>query len=80
MAIVRATYLMTVGLDIDDSDPAVGNAITLFQRAHTALANNQTYLAIPSPTQAQAVAQVAALTRQVDGVIRFLLNQVRHDR
>jgi hypothetical protein len=49
------------------------NVVTLLQRAQTALTNNQTFLAIASPTQAQAVAQVQALTRQVDGLIRFLL-------
>lgn len=51
------------------------NQQTLQQRAATALTNNQTFLAIASPTQAQAVAQVQALTRQVDGLIRFLLGQ-----
>jgi len=53
----------------------VQNQETLEQRARTALANNQAYLALAAPTQAQAVAQVAALTRQVDGLIRFLLGQ-----
>jgi hypothetical protein len=49
------------------------NLATLLQRAQAALVNNNTYLAIPSPTQAQAITQVAALTRQVDGLIRFLV-------
>lgn len=52
---------------------AGANQETLRQRAQTALTNNQTFLAIASPTQAQAVTQVQALTRQVDGLIRFLL-------
>lgn len=49
------------------------NQQALQQRAQTALTNNQSFLAIAAPTQAQAVAQVQALTRQVDGLIRFLL-------
>lgn len=51
------------------------NQAALQQRAQAALTNNVTYLAIPSPTNAQAVTQVSALTRQVDGIIRLLLNQ-----
>ncbi|HTR71908.1 MAG TPA: hypothetical protein VMH41_16990 [Mycobacteriales bacterium] len=49
------------------------NAATLRSRAAFALANNATYLGIASPTQGQAIAQVAALTRQTDGIIRLLL-------
>jgi hypothetical protein len=54
---------------------AGANMQTLQQRAQTALTNNQAYLAIVNPTTAQAVTQVAALTRQVDGLIHFLLGQ-----
>ena len=56
------------------SDPNAGtNYQALYTKAPAALANNITYLAIPTPSQAQAVAQVAALTRQVNAVIRILL-------
>lgn len=51
------------------------NRATLVTRANNALEANTTYLSLPSPTQTQAVAQVAALTRQVDGLIRFALNR-----
>lgn len=53
-----------------------GNTATqaqIIQAAQTALSNNQTFLGIASPTNAQAVAQIQALTRQVDGLIRFLV-------
>lgn len=50
------------------------NRDQLSQRAQTAITNNDAYLAIPSPTQAQAVTQVAALTRQMNGLLRFNLN------
>lgn len=47
------------------------NQDTLRQQADQALANNATYLGITSPTNAQVVAQVRALTRQVDALIRL---------
>lgn len=50
------------------------NQQIIVQHAAAALANNASYLAIGSPSQAQAVAQVGALTRQVNGLIRFLTN------
>lgn len=56
--------------------PAAGspaaNAQTLLQRAQQALANNATFLANASPTNAQIATQVKALTRQINGVIRLL--------
>jgi hypothetical protein len=64
----------TVTVTPDPGSPA-DNALTLLSRAQAALANNAAYLAIPSPTQAQAITQVGALTRQVDGLIRFALTQ-----
>lgn len=56
-----------------DQQIAGVNVAFLFTRAQTALTNNAAYLAIPSPTQAQAGAQVQSLTRQVDGLIRLAL-------
>jgi hypothetical protein len=52
---------------------AGANEQALRQRAQTALANNQAFLGLAAPTNAQAVAQVQALTRQVNGLMRFLL-------
>jgi hypothetical protein len=47
------------------------NAATLQAQARTALAANTTYLAAGAPTTAQAVAQVRALTQQVNALIRL---------
>lgn len=45
-------------------------------KAPNALANNSAFLALSAPTQAQAVAQVTALTRQMNAVIRILLGML----
>lgn len=53
-----------------------GNRRTLEERAQQALAVNAAYLALATPTQAQAGAQVKALTRQVQALIRLQLGQL----
>ena len=50
---------------------AVTNTAALQQAAQAALDNNITYLAVATPTAAQVEAQVGALTRQVDALIRL---------
>lgn len=52
------------------------NRETLHRQAAAALESNATYLAITSPTAAQSAAQVKALTRQVQALIRLTLNQM----
>lgn len=52
------------------------NRTTIQTQAKTALANNRTYLAIATPTTAQMRAQIDALTRQNQGIIRLLLNEL----
>lgn len=47
------------------------NAATLTAKAKTALTNNNTFLAIASPTNTDIVAQVKALTRQVNALIKL---------
>lgn len=53
-----------------------GNRTTLEQQAATALANNKSFLAIATPTTAQITAQVKALTRQNNALIRLTLGRL----
>jgi hypothetical protein len=52
------------------------NRETIEERAIAALANNAAFIDLASPTNAQAVAQVKDLSRQVNGIIRILLNRL----
>jgi hypothetical protein len=58
------------------AETAQTNTNTIRSRAATALTTNATFLAIASPSTAQVATQVKALTRQCDGVIRLMLNQL----
>jgi hypothetical protein len=55
------------------SDTRNPNRAAIELQARTALDGNRTFLAIATPTQAQSLAQIRALTRQNQGVIRLLL-------
>lgn len=50
--------------------------LTLRMQALTALQSNRDFLAIVSPTNAQTLAQVKALSRQMNGAVRMLLGQL----
>ena len=50
-----------------------GNRTTLTDRAATALQGNRDFLALASPTQADALAQIKDLTRQSTALIRLML-------
>lgn len=52
------------------------NESTIRQRADAALQANRDFLALASPTNAQTLAQVKALTRQNNGLIRLILNRL----
>lgn len=52
------------------------NEETLRTQAHTALQANRDFIAIVTPTNAQVLAQVKALSKQSNGVIRMLLAQL----
>ena len=55
---------------------AVVNADTLRTRANVALTANAAYLALGAPTTAQAVAQVALLTKECNAMIRLALSSL----
>lgn len=52
------------------------NKRSLEAKANTALTANATYIAIASPTTAQNTAQIKALTRQNNALIRLLLKKL----
>lgn len=52
------------------------NDETIRQQALDALTTNRTYIARQSPTAAQNTAQIQALTRQVNGLIRLVLGRL----
>jgi len=56
--------------------PEDSNRRTIEQQAAAALEDNRTYLAIGSPTNAQNLAQIRALTRQINGLIRLQLQDL----
>lgn len=56
-------------------DSAV-NADAVIAAAQQALVVNRAFVANASPSNAQVLAQTKALSRQVNGIIRLLLNQL----
>lgn len=59
--------------DVTTAQAAQTTQALIVARALAALAANADYLARPTPTTAQALAQVGRLTRQVNGLIRYAL-------
>ncbi len=52
------------------------NRDDLLTKAANALAGNVAYIALATPTNAQIAAQVKALTRQVDAIIRLVAGRL----
>lgn len=52
------------------------NRAVLVGQAEDALVGNRTFLALSSPTNAQTLAQVKALTRQMNAVIRLAVGDL----
>ncbi|QOT19748.1 hypothetical protein [Paenarthrobacter sp. YJN-5] len=48
----------------------------LLSKMQTALAGNVEFLNLAAPTQAQSLAQIKALTRQVNAAMRYLTNNL----
>lgn len=62
----------TVPVEVPDD---LTNRATIQQQAAQALEANRLFLAIAAPTNAQSLAQIRALTRQNQRLIRLALNQ-----
>jgi hypothetical protein len=58
------------------ADAMDANRVRLLEQAQAALAANRDFLALASPTNAQTLAQVKALTRQTNAVIRLLVGDL----
>ena len=58
------------------ANDALANQAALLQKAANAIANNITFLGLGTPTNAQVLAQVQALTRQVDALIRVVADEL----
>jgi hypothetical protein len=74
-AVVRQESIRPVERAMFQMPTGQTNAGAVRAKLQQALTANATYLA-GSPTQGQAVAHIAALTRQVNGVLRLLLGQL----
>jgi hypothetical protein len=59
-------------LHSEDTDPN-GNENTLREQAAQAIAVNKAFVALAAPTNAQTLAEVKALARQVNALIRLQL-------
>lgn len=60
---------------LDQAATEQTNETTIRDKATQALADNKTFLALSSPSNAQVVAQVKALTRQNNALIRLVLRR-----
>jgi hypothetical protein len=55
---------------------AGANRVTIESQVAAAITANKAYVALASPTNAQTTAQVKALSRQLNGVMRLLTGQL----
>lgn len=75
-AVTKETLASAIAAHVaPDQTARSANKATIQSRAESALENNRTFLAITSPTNAQIVAQVKALTRQNNALIRLALGR-----
>jgi hypothetical protein len=59
-----------------DPVPAAVDYMTQVVQIRTAMINNKTFLNITTPSNAQNAAQVKDLTRQVNGIIKYLVGDM----
>lgn len=65
---------ITSGSAAQSAKTSEANRAAVLAKAQAALTANATFLALASPTNAQTLAQVQRLSRQMDGVLRVLSN------
>lgn len=61
---------------MDTTMTAQNNAATLQSRMSAAIAANNTYLGLATPTAVQQTAQIARLTKECNALIKMALNQL----
>ena len=71
-AAIVAAFDWTLTAEKQAEATATTNERTISQQVEAALANNATFLGLASPTTAQNAAQIKALTRQMNGLIRLV--------
>lgn len=71
-AVPKAVVTAAVAAHTGAASPWVGNRQTVLDKAAQALADNAAYLAALPATNVQVAAQVAAITRQVNALIRLV--------
>ena len=62
--------------EMEARNTRLANENTLYEQARTAIVGNKQFLALSSPTNAQTLAQVKALTRQMNGLIRIVAKEL----
>jgi hypothetical protein len=64
-----------VSFELVDKAPEQVNRDTIIEQAVTALQNNRDFIDLTAPTNAESLAQIKALTRQTNGIIRLILDR-----
>lgn len=75
-AVMVEADALKAGFAYPPPDPVVVNRQTLEERAVAALDVNNTYLARETPTNAQNLAQIRALTRECTALIRLVVGHL----
>jgi hypothetical protein len=70
-----ADWLAYAKGEISKADLAVTNKTDITARLKEAIDDNKAYLALTAPTSAQTTAQAKKLSRQINRIIRYQLNQ-----